>query len=580
MSNYQAPDGVQIRIYSYTDQQIAILFPSSENAPITQVELEYNKIGGLQSFNFTLDKKTELPLYNGLRVDFYFNSVLWFTGYTEIQLSPEQNEPILNITGKGYVGRLIDFIVNETYTSKTIAEIIADLTTTYFDDTDLKYNASKITVPSLTLTEQQFKDKSLFDCFMELLKICNYDYEDYEYIWGIDEERELYFTLLDTDLVTQYFEGYHFQQPKIESDNSKLINKVVVFRTQQASPKEVEYVNTYTDSGSITTNGEKGKKITFPDYADNTTIGNVAQGIIQKYKDPIKKATIENLIVQEKLADGFYGVNSKIEEYYGITFDGNSVDEWDDSNAPNTTIIGSQEVVYTGRQSMKCTTTVNSYGDYIELVLDDAFWFPQIIRIFLYFKDTLGDLKFEIEDTDGRIIYFEYGTRTLNLNADNAGSINNLTAENPALNFNNLTARLLDTDEMVNQWINRRLEPPYINEDILTENNGSGEESLTENNGSGEEQLTEQGESYILNVKKIRIYFYIDQAIDIYIDRIDVLFPHWFYNRLSLEQAKYKISHDAVLIDAQFGDRVDNLLEEIQAKIEPGDVALNVFSKQ
>lgn len=544
---FSGPDGIQIRIYSLTDQQFTLLMPNTEDESVLDVKLKWKKYGGFDEFEITLSRDVNFLLFSGIRLDFYFNGTLWFTGYTEYVPSQDQDSEKITIKGKGFYKRFSEIIINETYSSQTLSSIIEDIANTYFDSIDINYDAYNVNVPNIDITTLEFKDKSLDKVFETINNICNYNYLEEHFYWGVDEYRYFYIkkVVVSDRTVDQLFEGYDFQKPESKLDDSKIKNKILAYRTVSGSPSDSQYVATYSDVSSINKFGEKSRKLTFPDYIDTDTITNICDGLIEAKKEPLKRVSIENYKKQRKLEYGYYGINSRIKNYKRELYDGSSTDLWDTSGASITTIESSEDIVFTGRESLKITTSVGSAGEYIDLDLNEPIWFPQNVEILLYMEDEIANIQIEVFDTEGSSVSFIYGVTEPNLIANDSGTEDNLTA-NDAGTSDNLVSHSLDTNDIINQWLVRKVDV----------------------------------EGTLLNLSKIRITFNIDRSLTFYVDRIITNFKHWWYNKVSLEEVEYNFSNNIVLSKATFGDVADSIYDEIKDKIKEGNVAFDIFSKQ
>lgn len=580
MSDYAAFPCLSLRVYSLTDAQAELIFSLNERTSILNAQLTFSDIGGIKEFEIEINKNTNVVLYSGMRIDFYHADVLLGTGYTSIVPAAETGEKTLKIKGKGFAERMRDIIVNKTYSSVTLENIIKDLGSTYLDSSDIIYDSATITnIPALTPTKMEFKDKSLYESFETLKGLANYEYETQEYIWYVGNNRKFYFEQANNTLRMILFEGYHFQDIDVLLDDTKVINNILAYRTKETDQDTVEYVNGYTDTVSMAIYGERQKKIVFADYADNTTIQNICNAIIEKRKYPIKKATINKFIHPGDVSWEAWniGINSKPEERLVELSNGGDTGEWDLSNCPNTLVEVDSTKVFTGRNVFKITTGTDSYNEYMELDLDNPIWFPLISRLFFYYDSDIFDLKVEFESTNGLTKEYFYGSAENNLVYFDGTEYSNAIDHDG----NNFIVQQLETADYANHWLKRNMNLEVSRDRlVLNEDPGTGEEVLYEDTGTLYDYILEQTEAYLINVKKIRIVFLTDVARVLYFDRLDISFGHWFYNELRIRTIKYSWTKDKILADIQLGDSADSLIDEINDKVDKGNVALDVFAKQ
>ncbi len=190
MPTYNIQPGIQLKIYSPSDELVAILTDTDLSGDILKVNLTDLKIGGVDTFSFTLTKNTDKPISENAECYFYIDGTLWFIGYITEVPEADQDKPILKFKGKGFVHRLKRKIVNEIADGMTLTEIIDMFGTTYLgSDLGVLYNAGKIDVPAIADILMGYEDKSLFDIFIDLLKIANYDYAEHKYRFYVDNSK-------------------------------------------------------------------------------------------------------------------------------------------------------------------------------------------------------------------------------------------------------------------------------------------------------------------------------------------------------------------------------------------------------
>jgi len=398
-------DGIQLRLYSPTDELLAILSDTDRSGSILDVSIKVSKIGGVDKFSFNLNRNVDVPITRNTQCFFYVNRELWFIGYVKETPSPDQSEPVLKIEGEGFVKRLLKkTITGGSYGPATLEAIIKSIANTELgDEVGVFYDVAKIAVPVINNITIQFKDKNLFQIFTTLLEICNYDYDNAKYRFYVDNEKELVFELLSEDLQNNLFEGYQFQQPEVSLDNSKIINKIFAFRTKIASEQEVEYVSTYDDLVSQGKVGLFVKKITFPDYADNATIEKMCDFVLKRRADPQDKVEIENYEVNALVPFGKYGISNRRDLYWKVAMACDTLDGWNQAHLDDTTIELSSVHVLTGRQSLKFTTAIGSADEYAEYTLPGTLSIPlpRVTRVFAYFENVACQIKITFYDEDG-----------------------------------------------------------------------------------------------------------------------------------------------------------------------------------
>jgi hypothetical protein len=388
----------QIRIMSDAGQVVSLLSSDAKSGSILDANITWEKIGGLREFDFTLDRKTDVPLFNSMECELYIDGVKKYTGYTITVPTVESNDPKLLIEGRGFYFKLKEAFLTGAYSSTTVAGIIGAVD---FSDSGVNYNVGKIDCP-VAVTDIEFNKKDFVKVFDSLLKIANQDFNTTEYVWGVDEEKDLYFRPLSTTPQKSLFEGFQYQDPEVEISDD-VVNKVIAYRTTSADPNVTELVNTYEDTGSQDRNGIRERKIVFPDFTDSADIQNIADAVIKRNLDPKKRITIKDLDVGI-LEEGFYNISVKPEEYFQLVNECDSLDGWDFSASPNMPVTVSQDQVLTGRSSLKFEPSALASGNFAEYTLPVKLNSPLFLRAFVYFDTDPADIQIIFTDSRGSSI--------------------------------------------------------------------------------------------------------------------------------------------------------------------------------
>ena len=546
-----SPTNVLVQIYSVTGALVASFYNNTLDGENLLVECNEKKNGGLDIFKFTVPSDSTEPLFNDMECQIHINGVNWFSGYAEYIPEKDTDEPIIEITGKGFVHKLKEKTINRSYTSQTLEYIIKDVANLDLgSEINVYYNVAKILVPIVNSITIEFKDKSLYEVFEILFNIANKDYTTIPYTWGVDKDKELYFSTISMNTQKHYFEGYHYQEPQVEQVSNKIVNKILTYRTTLADSKLTEYVATYQDTGSQGLYGLFEKKLTFPDYIDSTTIANIANGILEKYSVPIDKIEIESLPITSKLDIGFYALSNRRDEYFLSVNELEDITDWNIVNMANSTPTIESTEVFTGRKALKIVTAVGCQGDYMEFVLDEAIRFPNLFRLFVYLNDTNADITIRL---------FDESNNSLDLNLGNEGDLSGEWIKQLTFIDYDLRTLVLRVDYDVSTEWNMIVDYDVNNEGELTIDNLMHE--------------------FIWNIKKVQIIINNNNISTIYIDSMHVRANTYLYRKIMIEEIKYTLDK-SYLADVTFGTSVDSLIDEIKDNVKDGNIALAVFSKQ
>lgn len=544
-----APDGVTLKLFSPSGELIAILSDTNRSGQSLNVILSEQKMGGVTEFSFSIAKDLDIPITRNTECYFYVNQVLWKIGYVTSEPQPDQDNPLLSVEGSGFASRLEKKVINETYAAQTLDAIVKDVANTYLgSDVGVFYDVAKIDTPTIAAIDIQFKDKDLLKVFTTLIEIANYDYDADKYRFYVDNERELVFENISETIITNLFEGYQYQRPEVSIDNTRIVNKILAYRTKTADPDVVEYVDAYEDTDSQGRYGLFEKKLTFPDYANTATIQKIAETMLARNgaPSPIVKI-IDYPLGANPLSFGKYRLSNRKDTFWKVAADCDTLTGWDQAGISNTSLALSSTHVLTGRQSLKFTTAAGSDGEYVEFTLPNQIPFPTIVRIFIYFDSVAIPIQVTFYDDLGNTVEIDF-TATI---ADQ-------------------WAKYSQDVELLTEVVSLYVDPNGSEENLFVDPNGSEEDLVVRN-------LLQAG---LFNVETVRIMFLTDDAADIYVDRLDAYATIYGAHELQLEEIEYHLSKIELSANINFGEKDDSLIDEVKKKVEPGNLALDVFSKQ
>jgi hypothetical protein len=586
IADYNTPEGIQIQLISPSIERLAILSDTDLSGQILNAKINEKKIGGVDKFSFNIPRSVDVPITRNTECYFYINGELWKSGYVKEVPKSDQTDPVLTVRGEGFYKRLLKKVINETYTTKTLDVIVKDIANTYLgSDLGIYYDVSKIDTPTIADITIEFKDKNLFKVFETLLEIANYDYENEKYRFYIDNDKDFVFELISDSFQTKLFEGYQYQLPEVSVDNSKIVNKILAFRTKLVDPDVVEYVAIYQDTESQGQFGIFEKKITFPDYIDTTTISKICAFLLTRKSFPENKMKIENYEVSSALIFGKYGIFNRREKYWRIIADCNTLNGWN-TYLSNTTFELSETHVLTGKRSLKFTTAAGSNGEYVEYILDKAISLPQIVRIFAYFESVTIEFRVTFYDDYGNEIIINPGSSNQTLLSDQWIKLSEeidqkTTVDNMIVDSNGATDDfIINIDAVTEDDLDVRYE--ILIDNILADPNGDTDDLEVNLSAvvDGNLDVKYREQSGLLGVKKVRITMLTDTAAVFYIDRIDVLANIYNFYELQLEEIEYNLASIGLFANMNFGEKEDSILDEIKDQVKEGSTALEIFSKQ
>ena len=584
MPVFAAPDGVQLFLKSPTGETLTILADSDRSGILLNAKVKTVKQGGVEEFTFDLPKTFDLPITRNTQCHFYVNNTLWFIGLVKEIPLPDQDEPVLTIVGEGFYKRLDNKIITATYTAQTLDTIVKGIASAELGaDVGVFYDVAKIDVPVLSGLDVQYKDTSLLKVMMELIQAANYDYSNDKYRFYVDNEAELVFEHLPNTTRKGLFEGFQYQRPDVSEDNSQMVNRIVVFRTQSGSPKNTEYVLTVDQLDSQSRYGLFEKKLTFANYLNATILNSIVNGIFDRRALPTVKIEISDYEIEAPVDYGEYLVSNRRRPYRFLVNDCDSLTGWDVSNLSITTVAIDDTRVLTGRQSIEVTVADGSSGEYMEYELPEPIPFPKKGRVFLYFTAITPAISITFYSVDGNEITIQLGQLDTLLQAD-TGVLFDQQIEADVPPTEDIEVTILN-GSIIDQWVRLEEDIEFITQlEAFQVDDGGGLEDLEVIYATGPLtdtfSISEVQQEGILDIKKVRITILSNAAAVFYIDRIDALAEIFNSRRLQLEEAEYILSAVGLFANLSFGERADSVFTEINNKIEDGDIALSIASKQ
>jgi hypothetical protein len=412
---YNPVAGTAIKLVSLSGEVIMYIRNTDLSGESLKCRVEELKIGGVDKIIFTVDRQTTIPTFPGMEVQVWKDGALFAIGYSDTIPKSASTNPELSIICLGYQHKLKEQVINKTYASITLKNIIADLET-LLAEVDIIYDSLLIDLPNVTVTELVFNDVTLYEALQSILKIANSNYASAQYRWFIDNGRKLNYALIASTPIRSLFEGFNYQFPEVEVDDQKVLNKVLAYKADSIDNKKLTYVASYEDTDSQGKYGIRDKIVVFPDEIDNASLQKIGEGLISKNKDPKTKVLIDNLEGTD-YPFAFYKLSSRLSNYWQVMSECDSFDNWDLSGVSSTTVTLSEETVLTGRRAIKCVTGEGSFGESIQLDNPSPVYAPSIFRLFLNLEESMT-LKITVRDSNGVGVSFELGKAQFNLEMD------------------------------------------------------------------------------------------------------------------------------------------------------------------
>lgn len=399
VTNITVNNALQIFFYSPSGETVVALSAGVGDGTKLEITWTEEKLGGLREFTITILRRLEIPFFNGMQVRFFLNNLAWALGFIKGIPDSDTDSETIEIKGVGFSEKLKDTTITRTYTNRTVRQVIEDVAR-FFPNIDIVFNATKLILPLITVSLLVFKNKSLFVIIETILKIVNFEFQDLEHVFGVDERRDFYFFGIQKENIKRhFFEGFDYQEPEVETTIDDIVNQVPVFRTKETNSKETEFVAIFSDVDSIDNFGLFERKLTVSDFLDNASIQKVAEAIIDENKIPRKRVSIKSLEPTRKLEYGFYALSNKKSFQRFRVSEFSDLLQWTQSLTTSTIAI-QDFAVFTGRKCFIWELN-SSLGDKISLSFDPIYG-PEKSIIYLRHTARIEALKITFTTNTGQ----------------------------------------------------------------------------------------------------------------------------------------------------------------------------------
>ena len=288
--------GWKIVFYDKSDKTQAVGELSSDIGDGTITGIEFNLVQtGCGDFSLVLgvDPST-LPFtveYNqGIEIYLYHDANPWYAGYILKKTPAGSTERPWKIEGAGYYNQLETCIVDQDYATIEIAAIVHDLMSSYVEEkTDIVYAEYKIVQTAYTVSDIRFDHTKAKKAIQQLADLAQ------NYIFGVDEERELFFH--GTDPTVNPAAIFHLGTPRIkefdlEEDSETVRNRIYVKAGLLSGSPQTNVQATCQDYNSQVLYGIREDVMTAPSIRDATDAERWGNWQVDQQKRPQQKAKV------------------------------------------------------------------------------------------------------------------------------------------------------------------------------------------------------------------------------------------------------------------------------------------------
>jgi hypothetical protein len=288
------PNQFSMRLYDSAGQKTKEISSDMQNSPLSSIEFEITA-NGCGELKITTDRNNRLPEGYNQRVDIslFGDGQPWYSGYIQRVPQVGSTEELAQYSGYGFFNQLDKVIVARTYENQDIAAIVDHITRTDIESkTDVLYNAGKIYSTGYTAEKLAFDYVKAKEAIKTLAEFAT------DYIYGVDEYRQLFFKPLTTGINenSRFWVGHHVHDFKPEEDVDDIINFFYVKGGKMTGGENVYKSGgvpvAFSDATSIATYGRREDILSVPSAIANADIERWAQSQLLISKDPKRTAKV------------------------------------------------------------------------------------------------------------------------------------------------------------------------------------------------------------------------------------------------------------------------------------------------
>lgn len=291
--DYPVIDGhFAIDFYNSEGVRTATISPTAKASPLISAEFTLDN-NGCADFAFVLERDHGIAIDYNQRVDIrlFGDSKPWYSGYILTRPIEGTTAEEREYTGYGFFQQLEYVIVNKTYSGIDIAAIAKDIVANDIEPgTGARYNGSKIYSTDYTASGLTFDYATAKDALKQLSEFAA------NYIYGVDEHRDVYFKPLDTEINenSRFWVGYHVQEFLPEEDVSTVVNYVYVQGgTLDDGGSNIMYET--SDASSMAKYGKRAAVLSIPSAYAEEDAARWGENELDKAKEPKRTAKVEGI---------------------------------------------------------------------------------------------------------------------------------------------------------------------------------------------------------------------------------------------------------------------------------------------
>lgn len=299
------PDMFNVIAYNPDGTKTAIFGSGSESNTIKSLSFELTETGcGKVDLVFgEMPTNTELTYRQRIDIHLFNDLRPWYSGYIITQPIEGTTETEFKFSGHGYYNLLEKVIIFGTYENMEVSEIVKAIARQTEVKVGLEYSAEKIVNAQYSISKIEFDGVTAKEALKQLSDFA------VDYVYGVDEYRHLYFRPRNNEIneEARFWVGKHLGKYIPSWNVEKIVNHAHI-KGGNVDDEGEQWLAEVSDTASQTLYGIQEEVWTLPsayDVADATRWGN---NQIEKYKEPVRSAKVENIILDYPKPDGSFYV--------------------------------------------------------------------------------------------------------------------------------------------------------------------------------------------------------------------------------------------------------------------------------
>lgn len=294
-------------VIAYNDDgtKTAIFGAGAEKNTIEQLTFELVETGcGQVQITFReLPDNTELDYRQRIDIHLFNDSRPWYSGYIITRPVAGTTDDTFKFTGHGFYNLLDKVFIFKTYENMEVSQIVADIARQIEAKAGLAYNGNKLINTGYNVTKIEFNGVSAKEALKQLTDFA------IDYVYGVDEYRQLYFRPRNNEINEQarFWVGQHIGKYAPTWDVEKIVNRAYV-KGATVDVEGEQWLATVEDTDSQGEYGIQEAVWSLPSAYSTADAERWGLNQIEKYKEPVKSAKIQDIRLEYPKPDGSFFV--------------------------------------------------------------------------------------------------------------------------------------------------------------------------------------------------------------------------------------------------------------------------------